>query len=115
MQRTDKTSLHLWRWQRRTAILLLPLVAVHVVYQYFMVGVGKINFAGVSGKLAAIGFLGLDVALLIVVAAHAFIGMRSIAVDYTPSPAGIRTVTTLTLVLFVATVAYALAAIAAFL
>lgn len=115
MQSTDRTNLLLWRWQRRTAVLLLPLVAFHVVYQYFIVGMEKINFTHVAGKLAMAGFVALDIALLIVVAAHAFIGVRSIAIDYTSSPAGMRAVMAVSVLLFAATVAYAVAALAAFL
>ena len=114
MERTDRTNLRLWRWQRRTAVLLLPLVTFHVVYQYFIVGMDKINFAGVAGKLTVAGFLALDLILLFAVAAHAFIGIRSIAIDYTPSPAGIRAVSIVSALLFAATVAYAVAALAAF-
>lgn len=115
MQQIDRTNLLIWRWQRRSAVLLVPFLAFHVVYQYFVIGMEGISFATVSDKLAAAGFLVLDVALLVLVAVHAFAGLRSIFVDYTSSPGRIRTVTTCIGILFLGTIAYAIAALVAFL
>lgn len=115
MQQIDRTNLLIWRWQRRSAVLLVPFLAFHVIYQYFVVGMDGISFATVSDKLAAAGFLVLDLALLVLVAVHAFAGLRSIFVDYTSSPGRIRTVTTCIGILFLGTIAYAIAALVAFL
>lgn len=108
-------SLVLWRWQRRSAILLVPLLIFHVIYQYFVIGTDGISFASVTDKLDVVGFLVVDLALLMTVALHVFTGVRSIAVDYTGSLAGIRAITALLGVLCVATVVYAIAALIAFL
>lgn len=111
----DRTNLLIWRWQRRSALLLAPFLAFHVVYQYFVIGVDGISFATVSDKLAATGFLLLDLVLLMLVAVHAFAGMRGIFIDYTSSPTAIRTVTAVIGLLFAGTLVYAVAALAAFL
>lgn len=115
MEQTDRTSLLIWRWQRRSAVLLLPFLAFHVIYQYFVIGMDGISFATVSDKLAAAGFLVLDLVLLVLVAVHAFAGLRSIVVDYTSSASRIRTVTACIGILFLGTIAYAVAALIAFL
>lgn len=115
MKNNDRMSLVLWRWQRRSAILLVPLLIFHVIYQYFVIGMDDISFATVTDRLEVAGFLIVDLALLLTVALHAFTGVRSIAVDYTGSLAGIRALTALLGVLCVATVVYAIAALAAFL
>lgn len=115
MDRDDRMNLLLWRWQRRAAILLVPFLGFHVVYQYFLIGMDGITFATVSQKLAAAGFVALDLALLVLVAMHAFAGIRGIFVDYTSAPGRVRAITASIGVVFAATLVYAVAALAAFL
>lgn len=110
-----RTDLLIWRWQRRAAVLLVPFLLFHVLYQYFVIGSANISFGQVSNKLAVAGFLVLDVALLLLVAAHAFAGVRGVLVDYSRSAARTRAITAAMTVLLVATIAYALLALTAFL
>lgn len=115
MQRSERLNLLIWRWQRRAAILLAPVLAFHVIYQYFVIGMDRISFSSVSDKLATAGFLVLDLVLLILVTMHAFAGLRSIMIDYTGSASRIRSITIATVVLFSSTVVYALTALSTFL
>lgn len=108
-------ELKIWRWQRYTALLLLPLVGFHVVYQYFVLGMDSISHDAVSGRLQLAVFLAIDVALLIVVSAHAYIGLRSILMDYAKSPAAARRASLVVACLLAATVLYGLLALFAFL
>lgn len=115
MSTNGRISLTLWRWQRRSALLLVPLLAFHVIYQYFYVGMDGISFESVSEKLQFALFVALDLLLLAIVAVHAFTGLRSIVVDYTSAPGRIRAATAGLGLIFLATVAYALAALVYFL
>lgn len=115
MQHSNRLNLLIWRWQRRAAVLLVPVLAFHVIYQYFVIGMDRISFSSVSDKLTMAGFLVLDLVLLVLVATHAYAGLSSIVMDYTSSPVRIRAITVATAVLFVGTIGYALAALSAFL
>ncbi len=111
MSRLDLT---LWRWQRRTALAAFPLVLAHVVLQYFFFS-DAVAFQAVSARLKGGVVLALDVALLAVVAGHAFLGLRSLLQDYARSSAAAAWITRATLAAFVAVLAYGLAALIAFL
>lgn len=115
MDSHDRTNLTLWRWQRTTAVILLPLVLFHVIYMYFFVGMDSISAGSVSDRLAVIGFLVVDVVLLLVVVVHAFTGIRSILVDYQGDRRRIDRITAVIGVCAVGTVVYGLVALAAFL
>ncbi len=108
-------DLTLWRWQRYTALATLPLVLAHVVLQYWVFGVESATFDGVSLRVRGGVILALDVLLLAAVSGHAFLGLRSMLQDYARSSAAGLWITRITLLLFVATLAYGLVALAAFL
>ncbi|MGD9866737.1 MAG: hypothetical protein AB7U38_01925 [Hyphomicrobiales bacterium] len=115
MSTDGRISLTLWRWQRRSALLLAPLLVFHVAYQYFYVGMDAISFDTVSDKLQFALFIVVDLLLLAAVAVHAFTGLRSIALDYTSAPGSIRAITTALVLAFLLTVVYAVAALIYFL
>lgn len=108
------TELRLWRWQRTTALLVLPLVVAHVVLQYWVFG-GEAAFDAVSARVRGGAILALDLVLLAAVSAHAFLGLRSMLQDYARSSAAAARITRATLIMFVATFLYGLAALSAFL
>lgn len=114
MQEYDRTSLIIWRWQRITAVLLLPLVLFHVIYLYYVIGMDGITVASVADRIKAAGFLILDVALLGVVVVHAFAGIRSVLIDYAGDKRKIRHITYAISILGSLTIGYALVALAAF-
>lgn len=105
----------LWRWQRWSALAALPLVLAHVVLQYYVFGPESANFETVSTRARLASLLALDIALLITVTAHAFLGMRSIAMDHARTARQAMRATVAMAVLFALTVLYGLAALAAFL
>jgi succinate dehydrogenase hydrophobic anchor subunit len=110
-----RMDLALWRWQRYTALAALPLVVAHVVLQYWVFGIETAAFDTVSARVKGGMILTLDVVLLAVVAAHGFLGLRSMLQDYARSSTAAAWITRATLGLFVATFAYGLVALAAFL
>ena len=108
------TDLRLWRLQRHTAILALPLVLAHVILQMWVFG-GDNPFDVVAARVKMGLILTLDVLLLAVVSAHAFLGMRSVLQDYARTSSAAAWATRASLFLFVFTVAFGLVALAAFL
>jgi succinate dehydrogenase hydrophobic membrane anchor protein len=108
------TDLRLWRWQRTTALAVLPLVVAHVVLQYWVFG-GEAAFDAVSARVKGGAILALDLVLLAAVSAHAFLGLRSMLQDYARTSGSAAWITRATLFMFVATFLYGLAALCAFL
>ena len=104
-------ELRLWRWQRRSALLLLPLVAFHLCFQFFIVGVDKIDFGGTTARLSGGLLLLIDILLLVTALGHGLLGIRSIAIDYARSSAMARGTTIGCLVVFAAALLYGLAAL----
>lgn len=109
-----RTDLRLWRLQRTTAVAALPLVLAHVILQLWVFGPDA-GFEAVSARVKMGLILTLDVALLAVVGAHAFLGLRSVLQDYAKSSGAAAWTTRIALFLFVATFAYGLVALTAFL
>ncbi len=112
--KSTSMELRLWRWQRTSALLLLPLVAFHILYQYFYIGAGSISHSAVSARVNMALFLIIDILLLLSVVTHAFLGLRSIAMDYASSPAFRRVGTAIVLALLGSTIIFGLAALFAF-
>lgn len=115
MQNIDRTSLRIWRWQRISALILLPLVLFHVVYMYFVVGMDGISMETVSGRLKGAGFLVLDIVLLVFVVIHAFAGIRGMLIDYEGDRNRMSRVTLVIGILASVTILYALTALVTFL
>lgn len=107
-------DLKLWRWQRYTALILLPLVVAHVVLQYWVFGLAAANFDAVSARVRGGVVLGLDVLLLAAVSAHAFLGLRSMLQDYARNSRVAAWITWATLLAMAVTLVYGLVALAAF-
>lgn len=104
----------LWRWQRLGALALVPLVAFHLAYQYFVVGIDHISFTSVSAKLHSHLLLAIDLLLLAAALTHGLIGLRGLILDYTSSPALAARVTTTVLTAIAAFLLYGVAALLAF-
>lgn len=107
-------ELRLWRWQRTSALILLPLVAFHILYQYFFADPHAITYGLVSARLNLLLFLAIDILLLLSVLTHAFLGLRSILMDYAPSAVFARRGTLVILALLGITILYGVSALFAF-
>ncbi len=71
-----------WKWMRYSAILLIPLVWIHVMLQDVLVGVHQINLDYVALRWANLGWRVYDVLLLGFAFAHGMNGLRQVLNDY---------------------------------
>ena len=88
-----------WKWMRYSAILLIPLVWIHVLLQDIIVGVHRIDLNYVALRWASLGWRIYDVALLGFAFAHGVNGLRQILSEYVHSPK-LRTVMNWGLLIF---------------
>ncbi|HUY54346.1 MAG TPA: succinate dehydrogenase, hydrophobic membrane anchor protein [Candidatus Nanopelagicaceae bacterium] len=77
----EKRSTLSWLWQAATGVLLLPLLALHIIANHFVVTGGERNFAEVASYLGNPVIKVLEVLFLLVVTSHAMLGVRSILFD----------------------------------
>jgi succinate dehydrogenase / fumarate reductase membrane anchor subunit len=71
-----------WLFMRYSAIVLIPLVWIHVALQDVLVGVHAIDLDYVALRWATLGWRVYDVALLAFAFGHGMNGMRSVLHDY---------------------------------
>ena len=71
-----------WKWMRYSAIILIPLVWVHVWIQDILVGPHHITLDYVEKRWSMIGWQIYDILLLSFAFAHGMNGLRQIMVDH---------------------------------
>lgn len=71
-----------WKWMRYSAVLLIPLVGVHIVLQDVIVGVHSMNLNYVAERWANIGWRTFDALLLGFTMAHGVNGLRQVLNDF---------------------------------
>ncbi len=85
MERTERMRMGAGRWgwllQAVSGILLVVLVGLHWLAQHFLAAGGLRTYADVVAYLRQPIIFGLEVAFLIVVTAHALLGVRAILLD----------------------------------
>ena len=84
---------------RYSAVLLIPLVFVHILLQDVIVGVHRIDLDYVALRWASLGWRIYDVLLLAFAFAHGVNGIRQVLTDYIHSDKG-RKIMQTTLLLF---------------
>jgi succinate dehydrogenase / fumarate reductase membrane anchor subunit len=75
-----------WLFMRYSAVLLIPLVWIHVILQDVLVGVHAIDLDYVALRWATLGWRVYDVALLGFAFAHGMNGTRTVLRDYIHRP-----------------------------
>jgi succinate dehydrogenase / fumarate reductase membrane anchor subunit len=75
-----------WLFMRYSAVLLIPLVWIHVILQDVLVGVHAIDLDYVAMRWATLGWRVYDVALLGFAFAHGMNGARTVLRDYIHKP-----------------------------
>ena len=70
-----------WFWQAATGLGLIVLLALHMIAQHFVAEGGLRDFAAVVDYLRNPIVVALEVLFLIVVTAHALLGVRAIVFD----------------------------------
>ena len=71
-----------WKWMRYSAILLIPLVWVHVWIQDIVVGPQHITLDYVEKRWSMVGWQIYDILLLSFAFAHGMNGLRQVIVDH---------------------------------
>jgi succinate dehydrogenase hydrophobic anchor subunit len=71
-----------WLWQVFTGVVLVLLLSLHLVANHFIAKGGLRDFADVLAYLRTPIILVLEVLFLVVVAAHAMLGVRAILLDF---------------------------------
>lgn len=91
-----------WKWMRYSAVLLIPLVWIHVLLQDVLIGVHRIDINYVAMRWALVGWRVYDVLLLGFAFAHGMNGLRQVLDDYIHTESLRRLVSWLLLLLWVA-------------
>lgn len=97
-----------WLWQALTGAALLPLLALHIIANHFVAEGGLRDYADVVSYLSHPVILGLETLFLVVVTAHALLGVRAIAMDFGLSDQAGRRLSRSLAVLGLLTVGYGL-------
>ena len=96
----NNVELFAWRWMRISALLLIPLVWVHVLIQDILVGVHAMDLTYVQFRWANILWRIFDGLLLGFAFAHGVNGLRQVLFDFVYSERGRRTLTILLFLLW---------------
>ncbi|MFP3854046.1 MAG: succinate dehydrogenase [Anaerolineales bacterium] len=75
-----------WLFMRYSAVLLIPLVWIHVLINDVLVGVHAIDLDYVAQRWALLGWRIYDISLLAFAFAHGVNGLRTVLRDYIHKP-----------------------------
>ena len=75
-----------WLFMRYSAVLLIPLVWIHVLINDVLVGVHAIDLDYVAQRWAQLGWQIYDISLLAFAFAHGVNGLRTVLRDYVHKP-----------------------------
>jgi succinate dehydrogenase / fumarate reductase membrane anchor subunit len=101
-----------WLLMRLSALLLVPLVWIHVLIQDVLVGVHAISLDYVAMRWASLGWRIYDAALLSFAFAHGVNGLRQVIEDYLHGRRARRALRILLLAVWLAITALGAAAVA---
>lgn len=96
----------LWLVQAFSGLLLVALLLLHMIAHHFVVDGGLRDFQEVVAYVSNPAIFVTTIFFLIVVTIHALLGLRAIIMDLGPSPATIRAVNWLLLLVGLLTVGY---------
>ena len=91
-----------WKWMRYSAILLIPLVWIHIILQDVIIGVHDINANYVAMRWGLLFWQVYDILLLGFAFAHGMNGLRQVLRDYIKSDQAMRVLSTLLLIVWAA-------------
>jgi succinate dehydrogenase / fumarate reductase membrane anchor subunit len=89
-----------WKWMRYSAILLIPLVWVHLIMQDVIVGVHDISANYVAVRWGVWFWQIYDILLLGFAFAHGMNGLRQVLRDYITSDRALRVVSVILLIVW---------------
>jgi succinate dehydrogenase hydrophobic anchor subunit len=96
----------LWFVQAISGVLLILLAGLHWIAQHYIARGGLRDYAAVAAYLQNPLVLGLEVTFLVVVTAHALLGVRAILMDLGPGWITSRALNLVLLVIGLATIWY---------
>ena len=82
----------LWLVQALSGILLVALLALHMIAHHFVVEGGLRDYEQVLDYIASPVIFLLEIVFLVVVTAHAMLGVRAILLDLGPGPGARRAI-----------------------
>jgi succinate dehydrogenase / fumarate reductase membrane anchor subunit len=91
-----------WKWMRYSAILLIPLVWIHIILQDVIIGVHDINANYVAMRWGLLFWQVYDILLLGFAFANGMNGLRQVLRDYIKSDQAMRVLSTLLLIVWAA-------------
>ena len=74
-----------WKWMRYSALLLIPLVWIHMILQDVVVGVHNMDLGFVAERWASLFWRTFDAFLLAFAFAHGVNGLRQVINDFVHS------------------------------
>ena len=100
---THKQSLEsrTWKFMRLSAILLVPMVWFHTIFNTLIIGPQNINLDLVSQRWAHAGWQIYDILLLTFAFSHGVNGLRQVLMDFTSSSTTRRIVNILLLMFWI--------------
>ncbi len=96
----------LWIIQAISGLLLVLLAGLHWVVQHYIASGGLRDYAAVVGYLKNPLAFSLEVLFLVVVAAHALLGVRAILMDFGPGRLAARAINLALFLIGVLTIGY---------
>ena len=81
----DKASFWAWFIQRITAVLIFPLLFIHMIWNHFIGHDGSIDLGFVEANVRNMGFMLIDGGLLVIGLFHGLNGLRNVLYDYVNS------------------------------
>lgn len=105
--RRDRSG-SLWVVQAFSGLFLVFILGMHMIAHHFVVEDGLRNYQQVLDYVANPAIFVTEILFVILATVHALLGVRSIIIDLRPSPAALRTIQWLLVVVGVVTIGYGL-------
>jgi len=90
-----------WKYMRLSAILLVPMVWFHTIFNTLFIGPQNINLDLVTQRWASLGWKIYDILLLTFAFSHGVNGLRQVLLDFTSSKTTRRLVNILLLLFWI--------------
>jgi succinate dehydrogenase hydrophobic membrane anchor protein len=78
---THRGGLWSWVFQRVTAVLLIVMLAIHLIFTHIL-SIGELGYDNIGDRLAHAGLTAVDIILLAAGIYHALNGLRMVLMDY---------------------------------
>jgi succinate dehydrogenase hydrophobic anchor subunit len=92
LRAAPKPRENVWLWLAKlvTGALVFTLIIVHIIVNHLVASNGLLNYADVVTYLSNPGIALMESCFVVIVVAHALLGLRSVLLDLNPSQALMR-------------------------